>query len=66
MVGSAWQEAKMLGFAYDLEQELNAQVPPQYLGSVPPEPSDAGICTTPEPMMRGKTGNIDWRSCHLL
>jgi amidase len=66
MVGSAWQEAKMLGFAYDLEQELNAQVPPQYLGSVPHEPPNAGLCTTPQPKIRGETGNIDWRSRHLL
>jgi len=66
IVGSAWQEAKMLGFAYDLEQELNAQVPPQYLGSVPHEPPNAGICTTPQPRVQGETGNIDWRSLHLL
>jgi amidase len=45
MVGGAWQEAKLLAYNYDLEQELNAQVPPEYLGSVPAEPPDAGICS---------------------
>lgn len=45
MISGAWQEAKLLGYNYDLEQELNAQVPPQYAGSVPPEPPDAGICS---------------------
>jgi amidase len=39
------QEPKLLGFAFDLEQELqprrNAQ---QLVGTVPPEPADAGIC----------------------
>ena len=44
MVGGAWDEAKLLAFNYALEQELNAQVPPQYVGSVPPEPPNAGLC----------------------
>jgi len=41
MVGSAWQEQKLLAFNYDLEQELNAQRPPQFLGTVPDEPPEA-------------------------
>jgi amidase len=45
MVSTAWQEEKLLAFNYDLEQELAAQVPPQYAGSVPDEPPDAGICS---------------------
>lgn len=65
MVGSAWQEAKMLGLAYDLEQELNAQVPPQFLGSVPPEPPDAGICTG-KPKPHGGTGKINWLSRRVI
>jgi amidase len=65
MVGSAWQEAKLLAFAYDLEQELNAQVAPQYLGSVPHEPPDAGLCK-PQPAIRGEPDTIDWRTRHLL
>lgn len=60
MVGGAWQEARMLALNYDLEQELNAQVPPTYLGSVPPEPPNAGICSG-KPKMHGGTGKIDWR-----
>lgn len=44
MISGAWQEAKLLAYNYDLEQELNAQIPPQYAGSVPAEPPDAGIC----------------------
>ena len=45
-VGTAWQEGKLLGFSYDLEQELQARIPPTFLGSVPPEPPDAGICAS--------------------
>ncbi|MDB6147063.1 MAG: Amidase [Spartobacteria bacterium] len=53
------QEPKLLGFAFDLEQELqprrNAQ---QLVGTVPPEPADAGICAgLPRPQARnGKPG----------
>lgn len=65
MVGGAWQEARMLALMYDLEQELNAQVPPQYLGSVPPEPPDAGICTG-KPKPHGGTGKIDWRTRRVV
>jgi amidase len=54
MVSTAWQEGKLLALAYDLEQELNAQVPPEYLGTVPEEPPDAGICSG-KPKIAGKT-----------
>src|SRR5437764_10222243 len=37
------REAKLIGFGYDLEQELNARAQPQFLGSIIPLP-DAGIC----------------------
>jgi amidase len=37
-------EPKLLAFAYDLEQELQPRPAPQLLGTVPPEPRDAGIC----------------------
>jgi amidase len=60
MVGTAWQEEKLLAFNFDLEQELNAQVPPRFLGTVPPQPPDAGICTG-KPKPHGGTGKIDWR-----
>ena len=65
MVGGAWNEARMLALNYDLEQELNAQVPPKYLGSVPPEPPSAGICTG-KPKMHGGTGQINWRMRRML
>lgn len=61
MVSTAWQEAKLLAYAYDLEQELNAWAPPQYLGAVPPEPPDAGICEG-KPKMHGRPGRISWNS----
>jgi amidase len=36
--GGPLQEGKLLGFAYDLEQELQAWSAPTYLGAVPLEP----------------------------
>jgi hypothetical protein len=65
MVGTAWQEAKLLALMFDLEQELNAQVPPQYLGTVPPEPPDAGICTG-QPKIQGVRPAISQRPRLLL
>ena len=65
MVSRAWNEARMLALNYDLEQELNAQVPPQYLGTVPPEPPDAGICAG-KPKMHGGTGKINWRTRRVV
>jgi amidase len=38
------QEPRLLALAYDLEQELKARTTPQFLGAVPGEPADAGIC----------------------
>ncbi len=34
-MGGAWQEAKLLRYAYDLEQELMAHQQPQHLRQVP-------------------------------
>jgi amidase len=39
------KEPTLLGFAYDLEQEIHPRSQPQFLGTVPPEPPDAGICS---------------------
>jgi amidase len=73
--GGARQEGKLLRFAYDLEQELNARRPPSFLGSVPPEPPDAGICQgTPKPHIAGEDrlvlpvgiGKANWRHKSLL
>ncbi len=40
------KEPTLLAFAYDLEQAIKPRTQPGLLGSVPPEPPDAGICTT--------------------
>src|SRR6266566_1096554 len=42
-------EPKLLALAYDLEQAIKPRVQPGFLGSVPPEPPDAGICATLSP-----------------
>ncbi len=39
------QEPKLLGLAYDLEQEIQPRTQPQFLGTEPPEPPDLGICS---------------------
>jgi hypothetical protein len=46
MYGGALQEAQLLAFAYDLEQELQPREQPQFLHTVPADPPDAGLCTT--------------------
>ena len=43
--GGFLDEPKLLAMSYDLEQELGSRAMPQFLGSVPPEPPDAGFCT---------------------
>jgi amidase len=43
MYGTFLSEPKLLAFAYDLEQELRARTPPQFLGTVS-DPPNAGIC----------------------
>jgi len=40
------QEPKLIALAYDLEQAIKPRTQPQFLGSIPPEPPDAGICAT--------------------
>jgi amidase len=44
MYGGFLSEPKLLAFAYDLEQEIKARRPPQYLNAAPPEPPDVGLC----------------------
>jgi amidase len=39
------QEPKLLAFAYDLEQEIRPRRAPAFIGSVPPKPADAGVCS---------------------
>jgi amidase len=43
MYSTALREAQLIGFGYDLEQELNVRAQPQFLGSIIPLPN-AGIC----------------------
>jgi amidase len=50
MYGTFLREPQLIGFGYDLEQELNARRQPQFLGSVIALP-DADLCTGPQ---RGK------------
>lgn len=38
------QEPRLLALAYDLEQEIRPRRQPQFLGTEPPEPPNAGIC----------------------
>ena len=40
-------EPTLLGFAYDLEQEIGGRPRPTFAGTVPPLPPDAGICAIP-------------------
>ena len=51
MSGRFLDEPKLIGLAYDLEQELGARDIPQFLGSVAGPFPDAGICVTP---LRGR------------
>jgi hypothetical protein len=46
MYGGRRSTSKLIRLGYDLEQEMQARTQPQFLGSVPPDPADAGICTT--------------------
>jgi amidase len=43
MYSTFLREAQLIGFAYDLEQELQARAQPQFLGSLVPVPN-AGLC----------------------
>ena len=52
------QEPKMLSFAYSLEQALQPRREPQFLGAVPAEPPDAGLCPARPPKPRHAKGHI--------
>ena len=43
MYSTFLHEPQLLGFGYDLEQELNVRMPPQFLGSPVPVPN-ADLC----------------------
>ena len=44
MYSTFLHEPELLAFAYDLEQEIQPRTQPAFLGKVPPEPPDAGLC----------------------
>jgi len=44
MYSTALREAQLIGFGYDLEQEINVRQQPKFLNSVIPLPN-AGLCT---------------------
>ncbi len=48
MYSTFLREPQLIGFAYDLEQELNARSQPQFLGSIIPVPN-AGLCEQQRP-----------------
>jgi amidase len=57
------QEARLLAFAYALEQELEPRRAPQFLGEVPELPPDGGFCTAvATSALRAES---DGRSAHL-
>lgn len=49
MYGARNSTGKLIRLGYDLEQEMQARTQPQFLGSIPPDPPDAGICAAPTP-----------------
>ena len=49
MYSTFLREPELLGFAYDLEQELQPRTVPTFLKHPPPEPPDAGICDSTRP-----------------
>jgi amidase len=60
MYSTFLKDAKLLRFAYDLEQEVQPRRQPHYLGTVPPEPPDAGICA-PLPELRASKSTVQLR-----
>jgi amidase len=50
------REPQLLAFAYDVEQEIGGRPLPQFLGSVPQLPPDAGICAALPSMAERSVG----------
>jgi hypothetical protein len=59
MYSTFLQEPALIGFAYDLEQELNVRRQPGFLGTVN-DPPLAGLCASAQ-APRGPTGNASLR-----
>jgi amidase len=54
MYGGYLQEAKLISYAYDLEQEIQPRTAPQFIPPLPHEPPDAGLC-----IRKRRVGNTD-------
>jgi amidase len=52
------QESKLLAYAYDLEQAMQARTRPKLSGRIPPEPPDAGLCNADARQPQVFTGNV--------
>ncbi len=52
MYGGRKRDRTLLHYAGELERELQPRREPQFMGSVPPEPADAGICAAPLTLAR--------------
>ena len=55
MYASFLQEPKLLAFAYDLEQAIQPRRAAQFLGTIPPEPPDAGLCAATDAVPQALT-----------
>jgi len=49
------QEPQLLAMAYDLEQEIQPRSAPGFLGAVPDEPPDAGLCSAAGPALAARS-----------
>jgi amidase len=52
------QEPQLLAMAYDLEQEIQPRSAPGFLGAVPDEPPDAGLCSAARSKPRRASGRF--------
>jgi len=52
------QEPQLLAMAYDLEQEIQPRSAPGFLGAVPDEPPDAGLCSAAPSSLRRTSGRF--------
>ena len=52
------QEPQLLALAYDLEQEIQPRSAPGFLGAVPDEPPDAGLCSAAPSRLRHTGGRF--------
>ncbi len=50
MYGGRESTRRLVGLAFDLEEELKARKAPRLLGTIPPDPPDAGICAAIPPV----------------